>query len=55
MRTASTSLGSASAFRLNATVLPDGPPVPDDTGPLIAAITDAITHRDDLPAEARTA
>jgi ornithine carbamoyltransferase len=29
---------------------PDGPPVPDDTGPLAAAITDAIAHRRDLPA-----
>ena len=34
---------------------PDGPPVPDDTGPLAAAIIDAIAHRGDLPAEASTA
>lgn len=27
---------------------PDGPPVPDDTGPLAAALKDAIAHRDDL-------
>jgi ornithine carbamoyltransferase len=33
----------------------DGPPVPDDTGPLAAAITDAIASRRDLPAGARTA
>ena len=32
----------------------DGPPVPDDTGPLAAAITDATRHRGDLPDTART-
>lgn len=31
---------------------PDGPPVPDDTGPLIAAIRDAVAHRGDLRVEA---
>ncbi len=33
----------------------DVPLVPDDTGPLVAAITDAIAHRDDLTAGAHTA
>ncbi len=34
---------------------PDGPPVPDDTGPLLDARTDAIAHQHDLRVGARPA